>query len=97
MRPRDLFGVAVRVIGLWFLTQSAYWFFWAAVKSHNPGMGNPNISIPEDLAYAILYLALGGIMLLLADPIVWFVYGLPPRVTPSDEGDVPSSDIQPGD
>lgn len=95
MRPRDLFGVAVRVIGLWSLTQAVYWFFWAAVKSHAPSLGNPNISVPEDMAYATLYLLLGGLMIFLADPIVWLVYGLPAKPMPPDAANRPSTDMKP--
>jgi hypothetical protein len=84
MRPRDLFGVAVRVIGFWFFTQAAYWAYWAALKSHDVSLGNPNVSMREDIATATLYVLMGLIAVVAADPIVWLCYGLPPRKNPDD-------------
>jgi len=97
MKPRELFGVAVRVIGFWFLTQAFYWFFWFAVKAHDPHAGNPNIPNAEDLESATLYILLGGVTLLLADLIVWAIYGLPPRPASSDADDAASGDTTPGE
>ena len=74
MRARDLFGVAVRVIGIWTLTQAAYWGFYAALKSY-PGLGNPRIPQQEDVALAIFYTAFGILLIVLADSIVEVVYG----------------------
>ena len=84
MRPRELFGAAVRVIGFWFLTQSAYWFYWAVMKTHT-SLGNPNISASEDAAYGAVYLLLGVFILAAADPIVWIFYGLPPKTKPAED------------
>lgn len=83
MRARELFGVAVRVIGFWFLTQAAYWFYWAIMKSHT-SMGNPNISAPEDVGYGGYYFLAGIFILFAADPIVWLFYGLPAKASPVD-------------
>ena len=74
MRPRDLFGVAVRVIGMWLLTQAAYWAYFAVLKS-SPGLGNPNIPQAEDVAMAAYYCCAGLLLIVLADTIVRAVYG----------------------
>ncbi len=74
MRPRDLFGVAVRVIGIWFLTQACYWAFYGILK-FNPGLGNPNIPQQEDVAMAAFYATLGVLLIVLADSVVRAVYG----------------------
>src|SRR4249919_3290003 len=92
VKPRDLFGLAVRVLGLWFLTQNLYWFLWAAVKAHDSSFGNPNISPREDMGYGIIYLILGVLLMTCADPIVWAVYGLPPKLTRPDIADSDSTD-----
>jgi hypothetical protein len=97
MKPRDLFGLAVRVLGLWFLTQNLYWFLWAAVKAHDSSFGNPNITPHEDVGYGIIYLILGALLMTCADPIVWAVYGLPPKATPSDTAGGSSADAKPVD
>jgi len=89
MRARDLFGVAVRVIGLWFLTQAAYWAYWGILKSNGSGLGNPNVPAREDAASASLYVLLGVLLVLLADPITWVFYGLPVKSTISNK-DSPS-------
>jgi hypothetical protein len=79
MRPRDLFGVAVRVLGVWFLSQNLYWFLWAAIKSNDVSFGNQHVPPHENIAYGIIYFVLGVLLLLCADPIVWIVYGWPPK------------------
>lgn len=94
MKPRDLFGVAVRVIGLWFLTQNLYWFLWAAFKSSDTSFGNRAVSPHEDIAYGIIYLILGAILIVCADPIVWAVYGFPPKPKSSDESNIHSAGVK---
>jgi hypothetical protein len=91
MRPRDLFGVAVRVIGFWFLTQAVYYGFWAFVKT-NSGLGNPTISPREDVALSAIYLIMGALIMFCADPIVWLVYGIPMKTTPPDAANIPLTD-----
>ena len=59
MRPRELFGVGVRILAVWFWTQAAYWGYWAAVKSAGTGMGNPEIPPREDMGYMFFYAVLG--------------------------------------
>ena len=49
MRPRELFGVGVRILAVWFWTQAAYWGYWSVMKSAFEGMGNPAVSAREAL------------------------------------------------
>jgi len=78
MKPRDLFGVAIRGIGIWILTQAAYWGFYAFLKLQTT-MGNPSIPPQEDAAMAVFYLVLGILLIVLADSIVRAVYGAPSK------------------
>lgn len=80
MRPRDWFGVAVRVLGLWFFTEAAERLYWVILKT-DFGLGNPEITVKQEGMHAAFYCLLALILLFLADPIVWLVYGLPPKVT----------------
>jgi hypothetical protein len=75
MRPRDLFSVAMRVIGVWFWTQAAYWGYWGLLKAEGTGLGNANISARDDGAYAILYALLGIALVAGARGITWIAYG----------------------
>ncbi len=95
MRARELFGVAVRVIGFWLLTEAGYSGFWAIMKSQT-GIGSANITPTEHAAFAFYYVVLGTVILLLADPIVWVIYGLPPKSTMLDQGVGPSSKLDHG-
>jgi hypothetical protein len=84
MRPRDLFGVAVRVLGLWEIINGVYTCFYGALK-FNIGIGNANVTPSEHYAFATFYAVLGVLLITFADPIVWLVYGLPPKSIPSDD------------
>jgi hypothetical protein len=75
MRPRDLFGVAIRVIGFWILTEAAYSAFWAIMKIYT-GAGEASITSAQHEAFAIFYAVLGAGIILFANPITWAVYGL---------------------
>jgi len=97
MKPRELFGLAVRVLRLWFLTQNLYWFLWATFKTNDPNFGNRAVSPHEDMAYGIIYLILGVLLILCADPIVWVVYGMPQKLKPLDPANGPSADAKPDD
>jgi hypothetical protein len=79
MRARDLFGAAVRILGVWFLADAAYWVSWIVWRL-NGGEGNPNVSLQRDFAEAIVRLIQGALLILLADPIVWLSYGLPLKI-----------------
>jgi len=73
------------------MTQAAYWAFYAAMK-FNPSFGNPKIPQEEDIAIAMFYLALGLVLLILADPIVRAVYGAQiPSIPNTDVFDQKSS------
>jgi hypothetical protein len=82
MHARDWFGVGVRLIGVWQLTQAAYWGFYAVLK-YNGHVGNPNIPPNEDVGIAIFYAALGLVVIILAGAIVRGVYG--PLRSPTEE------------
>jgi hypothetical protein len=86
MSPRLLLGVAVRVLGLWFLTDAAYSAFWAALK-YETHAGIADITPSEHAAFAVFYLFLAAFLLCFADPITWFIYGLPPKTKSSDAAD----------
>lgn len=89
-RPRDLFGVGVRLIGIWLLYQALYWGFFAFWKNAG-GPGNPNVSIGEDVAVFLLNLIGGTALLLLADSIVRIVYGPQIRAVLTDDANIPST------
>jgi hypothetical protein len=84
MRPREMFGVGVRILAVWFWTQTAYWGYFAFIKSLGNGLGNPSISAREDMAYMILNALLGIALMTGARALVWLAYG-----------DTPKSDIPP--
>ncbi len=75
MRPRELFGVGVRILAVWFWTQAAYWGYFTLIKSLGNGLGNPAISAREDGAYAILNVLLGIALMTGARALVWLAYG----------------------
>jgi hypothetical protein len=79
MRPRDLFGVGVRILAVWFWTQTAYWGYFDFIKSLGNGLGNPNISAREDAAYMILNGILGIVLMAGARVLVWIAYGDAPK------------------
>jgi hypothetical protein len=85
MSARELFGVGLRLIGVWFWTQAAYWAFWAYLKNAQTGLGNPSIPAREDLAYACLYLLLGTALFVGCSWFVWLGYGAPRTVAKPTE------------
>jgi len=87
MRPRDLFGVGVRILAIWFWTQALYWGYFALVKTWGIGLGNPKISPREDAAYAIFYALLGVMLMAGARALVWVGYGDAPK----QDGSAPSN------
>jgi|tagenome__1003787_1003787.scaffolds.fasta_scaffold19780056_3 hypothetical protein len=93
MRPRDLFGVGIRLMGVYFFTQAIYWGFWAVSKAETHGViGNPNVSVAENSAYALIYLVSSLLLLFLADHIVLVCYGPQIRTKPRDTDGVLSTD-----
>ena len=79
MRPREMFGVGVRILAVWFWTQAAYWGYWAAVKSAGTGMGNPNVTLREDVGYMIFNTLMGIALMTGAHALVWLAYGDAPK------------------
>jgi len=79
MKPRDIFGVAVRIIGFWFLTQAALWAYWAAVKSSNSSLGNAIVTVQQDVGSAVGHLLIGIILIAGARSWIWVAYGDEPR------------------
>jgi hypothetical protein len=79
MRPRELFGVSVRVLAIWFWTQALYWGYFGLLKASEIGVGNPKISPREDIAYAIFYVFLGIALMAGARALVWLAYGDAPK------------------
>ena len=84
MRPRELFGVIVRVMGFWFLTYSAYYALWIVWRLHG-GEGDKYITVGQLEGDALIDMVRGLAILLLADPIVWIFYGLPPKKTSTNQ------------
>ena len=83
MLPRELFGVGVRILAVWFWTQAVYWGFWGIVKALGTGLGNPKISEREDAAEMVLYMLLGVALMKGARALIWLGYGDAPK--PSHE------------
>ncbi|HEX3944743.1 MAG TPA: hypothetical protein VHW69_11715 [Rhizomicrobium sp.] len=90
--PRGLLGVAIRAIGIWYLTEAVYSAFWAVLKAKNSLLGSANITSGEHFQFAIFYALLAVVLLWLADPIVWVLYGAPPKVMPRGVANNPSTD-----
>ena len=86
MRPREIFGVGVRLLAVWFWTEAAFWGYWAAVKSLGTDLGNPAISAREDIGYVILYGILGIALMSGARLIVWIAYGDAPKQAKGNTG-----------
>ncbi len=79
MRPRDLFGLGVRLIGVWIWTEAAYWAYFAAMKGAGTGIGSASVPVHDDLANAILYALVGTALFVGAPFLVWLAYGYAPR------------------
>ena len=75
MRPRDLFGVGVRILAVWFWTQAAFWGYWSALKAFGVVVGNPSVSLRQDVGGVILYGLLGVFLMGGARALVWLAYG----------------------
>lgn len=74
MRPRDLFGVALRVLGVWFAYMAAYAALYVAMKESGMAI-NSQISATQDKLLVGFYLALAFILLVLPNHIVALCYG----------------------
>ena len=74
MRPRELFGVVLRVLGIWFLTRGAYYTFFTVLKSAGVPTSS-EVPVTEDKLIAAFYFVIGLIILILGDHIVRLIYG----------------------
>ena len=74
MRPRDLFGVALRVLGVWFVTMAAYAALYLVMKESTMAI-NSQVSATQDKLLVGFYLALAFILLVLPNHIVALCYG----------------------
>ena len=74
MRPRDLFGVALRVLGVWFLYDACYAGLYLAMKESDMQLSS-QVSVTQDKLLVGFYLALAFVLLVLANRIVALCYG----------------------
>ena len=74
MKPRDLFGVALRVLGVWFVYMAAYAALYVAMKESAMAI-NSQVSATQDKLLVGFYLALAFILLVLPNHIVALCYG----------------------
>ena len=75
-------AISIIAVAIWFWTQAFYWAYWAVVKAAGTGMGNPSVSVREDIGYLILYTILGVVLMVGARGLVWLAYGdVPARDT----------------
>ena len=74
MRPRDLFGVALRVLGVWFLYDAFIAGLYLGMKEANLPL-NSQVSMTQDKLLVGFYLALAFVLLVLANRIVTLCYG----------------------
>jgi hypothetical protein len=74
MRPRDLFGVALRVRGVWFLYNACYAGLYLGMKEAALPL-NSAVSMTQDKLLVGFYGALAFVLLVLADHIVRLCYG----------------------
>jgi len=84
MRPREWFGLGVRMLGLWFWTQAAYYAWFAFLKSPSIHIATTtNIPQQEDVAFATYYVLVGTFLFVGTRVFVWLGYGDAPKV-PAD-------------
>jgi hypothetical protein len=87
MRPRELFGVGVRILAVWSWTQAAYTGFWGLLKSFgNSGSGSA-LTPHADFSLMIFYVLLGAFLMGGARALVWLAYGdAPNTASGADDG-----------
>jgi hypothetical protein len=73
MKPRDLFGVAIRAFSIWLLYMASYDFVFALIKTNAHIFSN--VPVWEDVLFACYYLVAGLLVIVFADFIVKAVYG----------------------
>jgi hypothetical protein len=74
MGPRDLFGVGLRLLGVWFAYMAAYAGLFLAMKESAMPI-NSQVSVTQDKLLVGFYLALAFILLVLTEHIVRLCYG----------------------
>lgn len=74
MRARDLFGVGLRLMGVWFLYNACYAGLYLGMKQVDLPL-NSQVSMTQDKLLVAFYLALGFVLLVLANRIVALCYG----------------------
>jgi hypothetical protein len=74
MRARDLFGVGLRLMGVWFFYNASYAGLYLFMKEQNLPL-NSQVSMTQDKLLVGFYLALAFVLLILADRIVALCYG----------------------
>jgi len=74
MTPRDLFGVALRVLGVWFVYMAAYAALFLIMKETAMPI-NSQVSATQDKLLVGFYLAAAFILLILPNHIVALCYG----------------------
>ena len=60
MRPHELFGVVLRVFGIWFLYRGIEYVAVTLLKAADGSISSP-YTLTEDKVFAAFYLALGMI------------------------------------
>jgi len=83
MRPRELFGVGIRVLAIWFWCEAFYWGYFAVAKSIDVTLGNPKIPTREEVSSMLLNAILGTVLMVGARALVWLAYGDAPKAEAS--------------
>lgn len=78
MRPRDLFGVGVRLLAVWIWTSAAYYGFLAFMKSVGTAPTN-NYPIHGDISLMVFNVVLGAFLMKGARSLIWLAYGDRPK------------------
>ena len=75
MRGRELFGVALRVLGFWCLIQAGATGIHIVSLSLHQEMGNSQFLVEEYKFNIAYYVSIALVLIGLAKPIVRLVYG----------------------
>ena len=74
MQARDLFGVGLRLMGVWFLYNGCYAGLYLGMKEADMAL-NSQVSMTQDKLLVGFYLVLAFVLLILANRIVALCYG----------------------
>jgi hypothetical protein len=75
MRPRELFGVGVRLLAVWFWTLAGYSGFWCFLKSVGNGPASAQLTQRQDISFMIYYVLVGVFLMAGARGLTWLAYG----------------------